>query len=456
MPNSPKRRCIRSTSTTILDLNDHVLCKTFENLDDNELCTVADVFSTFRRNAQAVFSNRYRQKHLRISIWYTHQAATDLRRAYSILRNFGPLIKSLNLTLHGIDAHHSNSFFKMFDQLFAKTLNELVLYGITFTKDLILTMEPLLKPLLKMKVYNCRFDAECNPSEMFSLCAELHTVSLHNVQNTIFPIRINIPNLKSLTLRNIQSFCSPIDCDSFGTFLEVNSQLKEIEIDQPYRVSSENIQTIAKYVPQLRKLRITIEQKGYDWFKFARHLKQLRALEWLDVSCSKTSFSPVISELAAYHVPLKCLCLNEFYEETSLFDRISELRQLKTLVFGLHNKLKLSDIVEMVKCLSELSDLRFWSDNLAARHCLEIIQRAPKLQYLQIYQNLSYHFKVTLNIDLYMKILKVVAERKEPLNRMNMNLGPISLKVPQAILKANRQLLMIETRFECTPIRHAT
>lgn len=458
MPNSPHGRCDRSTSTIILDLNDHVLRETFEYLNDFELCTVADVFSTFRRNAQAVFSLRYKQKRLTITVWYYfNMLSTYLRPAYFILRNFGPFINSLNLQLFGADAHQSRSFFEIFVQFCGKTLNELQLCAITFTKDHIPIMEPLLRRLQKMTLDKCQFDAGFDASRMFSLCAELHAVSFTGIPspgNWIFPINVNIPNLKSLRIFYMISENISIDNKSLRKFLEVNPQLKEIEIDKCYSVSNENLQSIIKYAPQIEKLKILIYI--HDWVELARHLKQLGALQWFDASCRGHSFTSIINELAASHIPLKCLCLDSFFGDEGLFDGISKLKQLRTLVFGKGKGMELSDILKMIECLSDLSDLRFWSGQVTASHYLKIVQCAPKLQYLQIKSYDSRNREIIFDISLYKKILEVVANRNEPMIRLDIKLQRDSLKVPQTILNANRKWLKIDTAYEDTPIRYAT
>lgn len=88
MANHLKRMCVQS-ATSIVELNGDVLRETFQHLSDGDLCAVADVCSTFKRNAQAEFSSHYRNGLFR---------ATP-QRLGAELRNFGSCLRSPQIEL---------------------------------------------------------------------------------------------------------------------------------------------------------------------------------------------------------------------------------------------------------------------------------------------------------------------------------------------------------------------
>lgn len=86
------------------------------------------------------------------------------------------------------------------------------------------------------------------------------------------------------------------------------------------------------------------------------------------------------------------------------------MEQLKTLEFkGLWHHL-VSDIVEMIGCLTQLSDLRlihFISHKFRSTDFVEIVRCAPKLQYFEVVLN------QTFDVDLYLQIVELVRNREE-------------------------------------------
>lgn len=430
MSSSSKRKCIRTTATGILDLNDRVLCEIFKEMDDRALSEMFDVCTFFRRNARAVFSQRYKQKRARFCM--DHQKPTQFDSMHSILRNFGSLITSLELVVFPENSEYSRRLMRVVVLYCGPTLAELRLHGISFTADLIPILEPLLRRLPKLALIQCPCHEDFDPSNMFSLCTELQSLSFFRIAWD-FPNLVTIPKLKSLDI----SDCNYVNNEFIRKSLELNPELKEFELDQPSTLSSEIFQSIVQYTPQIEK--IVTDRINFD-IEHVKHLKQLKALKLLRINCQNESFSPVICELVASAVPLKCLCLSYFAADEELFTAISKLKQLKTLELSRGTNMNLSNIVEMVGCLNELTDLRIDGVDIAARPFLEIIRRAPKLQYLQLGAS---ERKVALDATLFMEILVVLATRirRCPLE-VSLRVG--SVNVPQEILRANQHLLKID------------
>lgn len=443
MSSSPKRKRIRTT--TIHDLNDHVLWECFKNLDDRALSEVVDVCSFLRRNALAVLSLRYRQKPIRFCM--DHQKPTQFRSMHSILRNIGSFITSLEMVVYPDNSEYSRRLMRTVVLYCGESLNELRLYGITFAADLVPMLEPLLRRLPKLGLSQCRSHANFDPSEMFSLCAELHSLSFFRFHWQHFNL-VTIPKLKSLSLKN----CNHINNKFIRKFPEVNPQLKEFELNERPRVSSEIFQSIVQYTPQIEKIAIHLFFRSRDHpdnfhIEHVKHLKQLKALKWLKINCQNDSISPVICELVASAVPLKCLSLSHFTANCVLFVAISQLKQLKTLEFSDGTNMNWSYIVKMVERLIEVTDLRIDAVEIGPRPFLEIIRRAPKLQYLQLGTS---NRKVALDAKLFMKILAMLAAHNRQ-HRLEVSLRAGSVNVPQEMLRANRNLLKIDTEDDKRP-----
>lgn len=132
--------------TTIIDLNDHVLYEVFRNLTRIDLAAVADVCSKFKWNAQAVFPLLHNNRR------FVAYEINDPDHSRSILRNFGPVMNSLEVILfNGRERKCSQRIMKMIVQDCGTALIDLRMRNITFTSDLV----SILKPLLNRKCGRC-------------------------------------------------------------------------------------------------------------------------------------------------------------------------------------------------------------------------------------------------------------------------------------------------------------
>lgn len=415
MPNSSKP--IEPVTTTILNLNDHVLRETFKHLKVAELGVIADVCANLRMNARAAFPKR---KYLRI--WRDHrELPIQLQQMHCTLRNFGSMVTLLDVTIWPQHCKQSLQIMGTIYQYCGETLRGLRLQGVEFTADLIPTMKLLLQQIQKVDFFHCHFVAGFDASEMFSMSADLRSLSLRYLKE--FNLRCHYP------LRGIKQF------------LVTNPQLKELHIHVPFDLSTKNYQSIGQHAPQIEKLRLLAPGTLDDMTQL---LKRLTALEWLEIDCQNNSISVAISELVASHAPLKCLHLSNFIADEELFSAISNLKQLKTLEFSSGKNVTKFDVVQLVGCLTELADFRV--DAMQVSHVMEIIRGAAKLQYLQ----LKYIHGGIMDINLYIDILGLVANRNGR-GCLEIGLPDRLVDVPQETLKANRNLLKIKTGYGKKP-----
>lgn len=204
--NSTNRMPIRST-TTIQDLNDDVLRETFRR----GLCTVADVCSTFKRNAVAEFSTRNKDEYIGLSFGGNGLSKQSL----PMLRDFGSVIRFLRVFFNG--KVHSAQIVEFIVQYCGKTLKGLFMQNFMFSINLISKLQPLHSQLQEMTNHEGFWESEQTAVDMFSSCREVRTMSF----SLDFPLRGNIPKLTSLSM----SFFYNVDERSIENFLKENPQL---------------------------------------------------------------------------------------------------------------------------------------------------------------------------------------------------------------------------------------
>lgn len=426
-----------TTVTTIFDLNDDQvssrISKHFCSLDLN---AIADICVTFDKNAQAEFSTRFKKKD-------ECEDPTQSLRTRIILQNFGSHQNNsieVRLLFEG-DSKNSMELIIQHCGFNVHASNVMKLYRITFIVDLILLV-PLLLRIREIKLIGTQMAAGIDASTMILLCQELQKLTFLQIRN--FPINCKISKLKSLKISRGFDLIN----ETVESFLKETQNLKELELCDCIKLTSQVFEYIAQNTKQIEK--ITLKNYDGDCVENAKQLKELTALEWLDIDCRKNSFSPVIGALAASSIPLKLkfLKLTHFTEDSALFNEISKLKKLKTLVlFFSQNEIKLADVVSMVERLSELSDLRLqYTDEVSATNVLAIIRCAPKLQYLR----LDSKHTITVDDKLYENIGEIVARRK-PRCLLEIKFLPVSKKVQQKLLDSYQTSLKLDNTLSYKP-----
>lgn len=206
-------------------------------------------------------------------------------------------------------------------------------------------------------------------------------------------------------------------------------------------IPSRIFKSVVQYTPRIEKLTLANNDDDGAFVENASHLKKLTALKELQIDCHYEPFSSVINHLAEANVPLESLRLLAFVADQELFNGISKFKNLKTLKLFYGNNMKISDVLGMVRCLSNLSDLRVNDVTITANDYLEVVRCAPKLQHLQ----LELFHQVTLDVELYTQILAAVATREEK-SRLKLGFMRSSVTVPQETLVANLHLLEIDDK----------
>lgn len=438
--NSPKRMCTRST-TTIYELVDDVLCETFKHLNDDDLCSVADVCSAFRRNALTQIPLRYAHEYIGFRLTFRAKKF-DFRRLMCALRNFGPQIKFLRIILHGATPNCSQKLLEIIIQYCGDTLLGLSLRNIIFPTVLTPKLRTLFSRLQELHVYKCSWESHGVAFEMFSSCHEMLAASFHDThcfnEERLLPFRGNIPKLKSLTFT---------ECREGEAILKkifaLNPQLEEIVMDLD---TPSTIRYIVQCCLQIKKLRFTRDlNSSSDLIENAKLLKRSTNLKSLCIYFANKPFSPVLSELVAAHISLECLHLNCFSSDQALVDGISAMKELKTLELSHGINVKMEDILMIVSNLNELTNLKLIVGSLSKENLLHIVRNAPKLRFFGYERSctgIAVNDLIPFDERTFKLMLKVVASRGEQFSFV-LKLPFGTVDVPKKMLDSYKHLLNI-------------
>lgn len=187
---APKNESAQPTpTTTIADLNDDVLRKTFMYLGDNALCAVADVCSVFKRNAQKEFRLRSESKK---RLDYVKERD---KCSFAKIHNFGHFIRAIE-----IDFSTSDQFMSKINQYCGEALEELRFQdSYKITDKTVAYLLPFLPQLTVMAIYKCEWEGESLP-KMMSLCSELERIQIEDKIGSPRPLLdgmcVKMPKLK--------------------------------------------------------------------------------------------------------------------------------------------------------------------------------------------------------------------------------------------------------------------
>lgn len=364
--------------TTILDLNDDCLREVFEFLNLKELTAAADVCTRFRQNA--VPSARKKSKNLVLSMgssWH------DL----SQLRNFGAFITCVNVYAGGICPKLREKIQKRFIELLNQYCTgesiDLNIRQFDITDEIALLLQSLLARVRKLEFYGCEISKLILQS-LSIWSPELRELmfTLHDDEKAIpfESLRQCLPKLKFISFK-CNSHITNIDIEEI---LKQNLQLKQIEILLCEKLGDNILPLIAKYVPDIESLNLTLSDgTGRDNIQCFGQLRKLKSL-FLGKLEDLPYILSVLQELASKSIPLETLSLGGFllHNTHDFIDTISNLQQLKSLEIRYVGGVSATTFIELFKRLRELSEIYVSRSihKMTTEHLLELIRNAEKLQ----------------------------------------------------------------------------
>lgn len=447
MSNSPERENnVPTTATTIYSLNDYVLREVFKHLVTADLCAVADVNTDFKRIATVEFSHRNKDKCYTYSFkwiagWKNY--AVQLQRLCCILRNFGTVLRSMEICLYRPTRDPSRKLMKSIVR-FCPALIKLFLRDFSFATDSIPEIHPLLVRLKVLDMENCRWDTPATAYEMLSFCSRLQTLKIKYLQD-LKEIDLDLqrgnafamPDLKSLAF----TWCPELTNQSIGNFIKMVPGLQTINLTFCDTISSKVIPAIVQHCPRMKRIELWLNRCERDFIENLSQLKHLIALEALTMDCNGYPISSVIGQLATAGIPLKHLELRKFITNGELLTGIEGLKQLQTLKLVFGRALAGSDILAIVKNLNQLAHLTLkGSGTFPTDLLVDILQCLPKLCELDCVDTPP----IKINVQLYLNILDAVSTREDKLGlSMSLAFNSCIAAVPVEWLLGNQNLLKI-------------
>lgn len=161
----------------------------------------------------------------------------------------------------------------------------------------------------------------------------------------------------------------------------MKSQLRDIKIVEYRKLPLASLGHV-QYVQLVEEIAFLGNTLKSDYFQNARLLKQLTVFKSLGMQSYEISNTPIISGLVTARVPSGCLILNKFDSDEELVTAIIETKRMKKMEFRLANKLKLSDIMNIViiTFLVELTALGLeYVYGFTVTNLIKIIRSASKL-----------------------------------------------------------------------------
>lgn len=462
--------------TVITDLNDDCLVDVFKYLDLVDLCAVADVCFRFRQNSKRHFARSikkglfiiecsdglkiYTQKAQRIlaysmdfhgvELWYQHLLCTS-----KVLRLFGAHSQNMAITGVGfgqitktvriVNKYESLVFDLISLYCSSGTLRTLYICGFIITDEIAYAMRALLQQLRKLNLKHCEcsdsFGKMMMPSPELkilychSIVLEKHKKGLANIICQPFKKLVSITFIGVYMMNN-----------EFEEFLKLNSQLKKIVLMDHWYVVDNIFESINKHVPSIETIETDrLYTDIFIPFEKFNNLNTLKLYSCTDNGNAHASIDYYMPDfLVQIHVariPLQRLFMcfrfiktegerNLFTNRSNgLIDSISKLNTLKTLSLEI-NPLEASHVLDICKHLTELRKLFLLNNGLRmiAIDLVKLLEYAGKLEVLchidePKYYNGMIDEQVSIDADIYMKMVQVVQQRDEK-KHLSLQLSP--------------------------------
>lgn len=419
-----------TSATTILDLNDDCMQETFKYLNLLDLCSVADVNTRFRQNAQAYFAySKYKDFSI-LDPEYNSYAVdwSQLRQLLmsltsKVLRNFGPFIRSIvasSLVYQRQRPPHE--VFDMIDCYCSEALVQLHLEDYNLLNERLARERPLFRHIQRLKLL------DCVKNDLFLSQLALWSPNLREIElvgksyEMIEIVRLNqtFPNLVAISM----AWCK-VTQNALDEFLECNPQLKKIDVK--HNKPSYNIfRSIAKYVPEIEEIRFANRRGGNEIVsEYFGQMRKLNSLE-LNISYNRTFIPSAFSEISTSKIPLEHLNLIEenVYGDNrvdgkKLCDNISKLETLKTLRMDVIWKRSSNNILHMCTQLMGLTELHLFYVFIGAelditrKFLMELIRILENLEVLGIHvrRHGALKSKICIDTDTYSAMVTLAKKR---------------------------------------------
>lgn len=334
----------RSEPPNLNTLSAECLQKVFKQLHLRDLISVAEVNVRFKRNAEEVFKSTYQTTYLNVfeliegddsfhPKWF--QLHWLRRKFYELfeqmLRNFGPLIKSLRLE----DPDPSSDLFgsplneeKLFKltQKYCPSLKELTLCRLGYDEWLDIELRPMFSGLEKLHLDG---DVSDKFIELLSDCRELKHLRVDGGRAGVW-VDYKFPKLESFEITYFREY----DDKQFDLFFESHGNLHTLKMEDHYLYTS-TIANIPKYLLNLETFCFNIgefdDEEEDPTNENILQLSKLKSLKNLTMKCDASSMKLLVDAFSEENTPIEHFDILDCKIDDELVRGLSKLKSMKTL-----------------------------------------------------------------------------------------------------------------------------
>lgn len=379
-------------------LNDHCILEILKFLPLCDLCAVADVCTSFRRNAKTAFLHRFANLNDEMIInkinhkkqfkskgrYPIIQGGILMKMLLSLFRNFGQLIKSIDLNQEKFGKEQNNLLLEQMGSNCSGTqsaLKALKLHNFSIKGNLIHILQPVFAQLDVLHMESISINR--NISKLFSVCQQLTKLKLERMDVDEFHLK-PFAKLQEVVLCNIRG----LNDDVFEQFARGHSQITKLNLsNMPNQLSTKVLSTIGSHLLSLEELCIynrLMESKGNVQENLG-HLT-LKHLKCLKIDCSLLPVKYLFDALVSAQAPIEYLDLiklNLDSETATSLSKINTVEYLKLAksIYGIED----GELAKVVGGMSMLKVIEWHQRKIDIHEIKEIIKVSKKLTTLKLF-----------------------------------------------------------------------
>lgn len=394
-------------------LNDHciqeILLK-IENISD--FLNAAEVCKRFHQNSKVCFPERFKK----ILISDTDHSFNTLSLDVGLpilLNHFGYLLESISWC-KTIDVSRDQDTFNMIAEFCARTLKTLKIKGHAVDFNFQMSFQAL-------ETFETWFADVRN----FNSFSQLKRLSLYYVEGSQFDWLVReFPKLEKVEFVGLYG----LKVNVFDEFLQLNSQLRFLKIEQCDTVTSTALQDISCRTPNLKHLTLRLP----DNHKVnLMNLSGLRELKSLEIWYRRASVRALLDLFAENGVPLENLKI--YWAILDFDEALGKLKLIKTLTLSTISETMLMKIVEDLPVLQSIS-VAIETTEVSVHNLVRVLKTGRHLKQLNVR-----YVEMLLNMNGYNSILALAHGRVQV--RLCIR-GEVS--VHKETLEANREWIEVD------------
>lgn len=426
--------------TKFLDLNDDCINEVFRHLNVIQLCSVTQVCKRLQELAQSYFKRKYSE--FDFSSLFQDRLVSN-QEASDILRNFGPIIKTVTLPRQAFHNHQvigrvEEVLLKDVVEYCGKTLLILKLKSFYLTSPAVETLNLFSGSLKKLYLDGNAFAEDC-VLHLITF-SKLKSLTLIDASDS-YALMDTFPALESLRLYKVFIPNQSI----LQHFIARHKQLKKLIINSSRGVSSEIIRYVSKYVRNIRTFEfynnsIIPSESNEEIQKNILHLSEFKNLQEFRWKSKSFSIGNVLSKMVSNKIAIKVLQIADGLNDDQTIEAITQMKDLENLKFYRMDGLNQEHLITYAKKLTQLKKLSIYlQQNITDVGLKEILRHAKQMVDLRVMLK-----DFLLDSGLYNYILGIVKDRRNGTNlKLTIYSAEKQVLVPQETIHANGNWLVI-------------